>query len=254
MTYTRPLLLSSALVALAGLALAGCDDDPQSPGTGTGNSAAPTATTPASSSTSMGSTSDSSSSSSGSSTAAPLGCTPPQRAFHPAGCPNPRADTFHDFPVDCYQACDNASSPCPQGTRCLDTQTHPCPAKPGAKPDEANCGACAREQKLCLPILKGQACTHLVGSYKDPELKECGALPDGVAKCNWTLQLLNDGSFRWRYSDIGEIGQFYCHEGTIYLARDLLGTNSGPSFTATFDPLTKTVDWDGVKYLLDPNP
>lgn len=252
MAYTLPVLFCTATLTIAGLSLGGCDDNTQNPGTSTASSPTPTTATPTPGSTSSDST-ESSSSSSGSA-AAPLTCTPPQNAFHPASCPNPRADSFHDFPADCYQACADVNSPCPQGTRCVGAQTNPCPPKPGAGPTEPNCNACAMDQKLCLPILKGEACTHLVGSYKDPELKECGPLPDGVAKCNWTLQLLNDGSFRWRYSDVGEVGKFYCHDGKIYLDRDIRGPNAGPSRTATYDPLTKTVKWAGVMYVLDESP
>lgn len=103
-----------------------------------------------------------------------------------------------------------------------------------------------------MPISKGEACAQLVGSYKSAELKDCG----NNTTCNWTLEFLQDGSFRWNHDGVIDSGQYYCHEGTVYVDRDTFPIDKShypENRTSTFNAVTKTILWGEDHYHRNPS-
>jgi len=91
------------------------------------------------------------------------------------------------------------------------------------------------------------ACVALEGRrFESVNTLECGLTPDGPAPCKWsvTFAIRDDAStsFQWSYSDVGETGTIECHGVTI---NSLPGSRS---VTATYDPATQKLVWQGEAY------
>lgn len=174
------------------------------------------------------------------------GCAPPAKWFVRAGCPLASTRSFADFPSDCYLSCGQDPSVCAPGSLCRSVQYNPC--LPQA--DGVQCDACAFSGKLCLPLLTGPHCAQFAGVYETREDRECGNTPDGVAMCKWKLTFTPEGTFSWRFSDIFQSGQYFCHDSTIYLDMSLPMGGTGPdqSYKVAFDPASKSLVWEGATY------
>jgi len=85
-------------------------------------------------------------------------------------------------------------------------------------------------------------CSTLEASgWESAEQYECGLGPNGVEMCHWWIEF-GGGSFFWSYSDIGESGEYKCHQNwiTSFAAngREYQGMIHNP----------EELDWDGVLY------
>src|SRR5688572_17231212 len=95
------------------------------------------------------------------------------------------------------------------------------------------------------------ACFALEGrTFTSVQQLECGRTPDGVAKCNWTLTFANrdaDASeFAWSYSDVSEHGRAECR------GQSIIATAAGRTVTASFDPSSQMLSWNGELYVAAP--
>lgn len=182
-------------------------------------------------------------------------CTPPAKWYVKAGCPSKESRGFAEFPSDCYLSCAQDPNVCAAGSLCRSVQFDPC--LPKFEPGQTfgtQCDACMAGGKLCIPLKSGPSCADFAGIYETKEERECGKTPDGVAKCKWRLSFMDDGTFSWRFSDIFQSGQYFCHDSTIYLDLSLPVGGSGPnqSYTVAFDAATKSLVWEGATYLRVP--
>lgn len=178
-------------------------------------------------------------------------CAPPSKWFVSAGCPITTSRGFGDFPSDCYLSCAADPNLCPEGTLCRNVQYDPC--LPQFEPGQTfgtKCDTCTLGGKLCLPLAKGPDCADFAGTYQTTEEKECGKTATGVNLCKWRLSFLADGTFSWRFSDISQTGNYFCHGSTVYLDVSLPigGTGPSQSYKVTFDPVTRSMMWEGETY------
>jgi hypothetical protein len=78
------------------------------------------------------------------------------------------------------------------------------------------------------------------------EEHECGLTPDGVALCQWQLEISaldpQRSMFMWRHSDVIESGSVRC------TGRQLSSDGFGPVYTGTYDPGTQRLIWDDLAY------
>lgn len=178
-------------------------------------------------------------------------CTPPAKWYAQAGCPTTGSRGFGAFPSDCYVSCAQDPNVCAAGSLCRTVQYHPCLPKfePG-QTQGTGCAACMAVDKLCIPVSTGPSCADFAGTYETKEEKECGKSPTGVNMCKWSLSFTPDGNFSWRFSDISQSGQYFCHGTTIYLDLTLPVGGTGPdqSYTVAFDVATKSMVWEGETY------
>ncbi|MDQ3365186.1 MAG: hypothetical protein M3680_07145 [Myxococcota bacterium] len=91
------------------------------------------------------------------------------------------------------------------------------------------------------------ACVALEGRrFETVSELECGRTPAGVALCKWSLDFaMRDdaaSTFQWSYSDVAEAGHIECYGATI---TSLAGSRS---VTATFDPASQKLFWEGQTY------
>lgn len=242
----RPLTLS--LLGILAL-LSGCDTQSPPQGETTTISTLPNAASTAPNSNNSFDTTSSNA------TSTVPDCPAPQKRYYPKG-QSPWAgetDLFVAFPEACYTPCQDASTPCGAGTRCVAVLVDSCQPWPENAPSGTHDDACWAQHSVCLPISKGQACTEIVGTYQDPELKDCG----NDSQCNWTIKLLEDGSFEWTHEGKSDIGKYYCHEGTIYVDRGTYPIEKShypENAVATFDPATKVIKWGEASYQRSPLP
>lgn len=178
-------------------------------------------------------------------------CTPPAKWFVKAGCPSTEVRGFADFPSDCYVSCAEDPNVCSAGSVCRSVQFNPC--LPKFEPGQTfgtQCDACMFGGKLCIPINSGPSCAEFAGIYETKEEKECGKTATGVAMCKWKLNFLADGTFSWRFSDISQTGQYFCHDTAIYLDMSLPlgGTGPNQSYKVAFDAANKSIVWEGATY------
>lgn len=178
-------------------------------------------------------------------------CTEPAKWFVKAGCPSTEARGFAEFPSDCYLSCAENANACAAGSLCRAVQHDPC--LPQVQPGQTfgtQCNACMATARLCIPVLSGPSCADFAGTYETKEEKECGKTPTGVAMCKWRLSFSPEGSFSWRFSDISQSGQYFCHGTTIYLDLTLPVGGTGPdqSYTVAFDAVNKSIVWEGNTY------
>ncbi|MEM6295364.1 MAG: hypothetical protein AAGA54_29090 [Myxococcota bacterium] len=164
---------------------------------------------------------------------------PPSAAYHEAAtCPTKEGAPFLIEP-GCYQDCDPGAPICDDASTCLVVETNPCICD--GQMD--CCAACASETALCIPVSIGEACDAVVGAaFESVDELECGITPDGINTCNWTLSFSADGQYAWTYSDVGEGGGYACKDGLIIL-------DNNPGFSASYDPNSGTLTWDGVDYV-----
>jgi hypothetical protein len=70
------------------------------------------------------------------------------------------------------------------------------------------------------------------------------------AKCSWTLSFASrdpeSSDFTWSYSDLSASGSLECR-GQIIVA-----TTGGRTISATFDPITQVLRWNGELYSAAP--
>lgn len=173
-------------------------------------------------------------------------CTPPAKWFVRSGCPIDSSRSFADFPSDCYLSCAQDSAVCPAGSLCRSVQYNPClPQANGVQ-----CDACSLGGKLCLPVKAGPNCADFAGVYETKEEKECGKTESGVNMCKWQITFSPEGDFSWRFSDVFQSGQYFCHDTTIYLDISLPMGGTGPnqSYKVPFDATAKTLVWEGETY------
>lgn len=178
-------------------------------------------------------------------------CTPPSKWYVKASCPTTTVRSFGDFPSDCYLSCAEQASICPAGTLCRTVQYDPClPEFEPGQTTGTQCDACSAGGKLCIPIESGPNCSDFSGVYQTVDEKECGKTPAGVSRCKWSLNFAADGTFSWRFSDISQTGQYFCHGSSIYLdfTLPLGGTGANQSYRVDFDAASKSILWEGVSY------
>lgn len=153
----------------------------------------------------------------------------------PAGCPGTHAPVLPA--AGCYQPCETAGDACEGGGVCMAVQTNPCVCPPDA---QGCCAACASDALFCMPPETDSICGYLVGhSFASDEEYECGETPTGYLSCHWQISFTED-EFTWFHSDIGEISNYDCDEGTIVADR----------FEGTFDASTGRLLWDGIEYTI----
>ena len=88
-------------------------------------------------------------------------------------------------------------------------------------------------------------CARLSGlTFASLDLLECGRGPDGGALCRWRIDFTSTTMFDWQHSDFVESGTYTCDSNTITAQRQ-----TGGPITATYDPATQRLSWDGVFYV-----
>jgi hypothetical protein len=89
-----------------------------------------------------------------------------------------------------------------------------------------------------------EPCATIAGhTFTSVDSMECGLAADGgINSCPWTVMFSSDGTFRWRYSDIGQQGTYRC-EGGALLAQGV---------TASYDATTGHLTWEGADYVRQP--
>ncbi len=140
----------------------------------------------------------------------------------------------------CYTSCSpDAPTECDDASVCMVVEINPCICSDLEGVD--CCGACGSADALCIPVVTGEACDAVAGNYLSLDEYECGLSPDGVEMCQWQLNLEEDGSYLWMYSDVGEGGDYACKDGVV-------SVGNNPNLSATYEPGIGVLTWDGIEY------
>ncbi|MGH1344822.1 MAG: hypothetical protein ACRBN8_24895 [Nannocystales bacterium] len=165
---------------------------------------------------------------------------PGEGYYEPASCPMDTDVLPYIIDPGCYTGCDpEAADACDDTSVCMVVEINPCICS--NVEGEDCCGACSSADALCIPVVSGEACDNVAGNYLTLEEYECGIAPDGVVMCQWQVNLEEDGTYLWMYSDIGQGGNYACKDGVITL-------DNNPSHSATYDSNTGTLTWDDIVY------
>jgi len=82
-------------------------------------------------------------------------------------------------------------------------------------------------------------------SFQSVEQHEVGRSPAGEVKGHWAIRFDED-QYRWRYSDVVEMGTYQCEAGVL----TLIGPSGAPRATGQWMPEALKVMIDNVDYAL----
>jgi len=92
----------------------------------------------------------------------------------------------------------------------------------------------------------GSFCDALSGqTWQSVDELEAGRSVNGVAKMHWKLGFEN-GQFRWRYSDVVEMGTYTCDTGVV----SLISSMQDPRATGSFIAESSELVINNVRYVV----
>jgi len=115
-----------------------------------------------------------------------------------------------------------------------------------AEPEPQQATATEQQQQTAVLASVGSFCDALSGqTWQSVDELEAGRSVNGVAKMHWKLGFEN-GQFRWRYSDVVEMGTYTCDAGTL----SLISSMKDPRATGSFNAESSELVINNVRYVL----
>ncbi len=117
-------------------------------------------------------------------------------------------------------------------------------AEPEPEPQQAT--ATEQQQQTMVVASVDSFCDALSGqTWQSVDQLEAGRSVNGVAKMHWKLGFEN-GQFRWRYSDVVEMGTYTCDAEAV----SLISSMKDPRATGSFNAELSELVINNVRYVL----